>query len=361
MSCNIQKICKRRDGRYRYWCLSHKANATGKYGVPLARCERVLVPPISDSEILQLKPEEYPGGIALWGAVPAVFDTTGFHSDRGIHVHARKEKGGQKEVDRTYRLVKVIHGNNSFEIHEEDAIYYMVAVVFGLNLKVVKCSHCGYSHLDKDVLSIKPHKKHLCSGCGRDFYDDEAGIGNPIMELKSILSDLTIQRATKMSDKVLEIKQDDFKGGVSIWGANQALLWTSDVLEEDGIHVHAFDANGNRVIDDTYGSVTIDGIQLDPTEVKLYMAQMAVPSLRGAIQSLTCPECLREHIDMGKYAITKHKVHVCSQCHAEFLSPGRKKLTISNPILDKLDSLEHKSQRDRAKPYVDLLPEGRPF
>lgn len=94
MGCKIIAVGKRRDGGTRYWCLRHHANATAKYGVAADKCVAADDPPITAEETLHLDFGEYPGGIALWGSVPAVYDTTIQPTDRGIHVHARSARGG---------------------------------------------------------------------------------------------------------------------------------------------------------------------------------------------------------------------------------------------------------------------------
>jgi hypothetical protein len=45
----------------------------------------------------------------------------------------------------------------------------------------VTCTYCGWPHLDKDWFSVHPHRRHLCAGCGKYFYDRVTGIGNPII------------------------------------------------------------------------------------------------------------------------------------------------------------------------------------
>src|SRR5271155_2301513 len=106
-ACHIVAVGKRRDGRMRYWCLAHRADATAKYGVPAESCANSRSPSISETETLELNIDEFKGGIALWGAVPPVYDTTLLPMDRGIHVHARKTTGGRKRIDRTYRAVRM--------------------------------------------------------------------------------------------------------------------------------------------------------------------------------------------------------------------------------------------------------------
>src|SRR2546421_8800033 len=81
--CQIVSVGKRRDGGTRYWCLLHKADATAKYGRPAKMCRASDVPAILPEETLRLSIDKYKVGVALWGAVPAAYDTTRFPMDRG--------------------------------------------------------------------------------------------------------------------------------------------------------------------------------------------------------------------------------------------------------------------------------------
>lgn len=356
--CDIHDVGKRRDGRHRYWCMEYKADATGKYGKKLEKCRKADFQPILEDEIHTLDLDYYKGGVALWGAVPASYDTTPWKVDRGIHLHVRKEVGGKKIVDRTFRQIVVESNDLSLEITEEDAIYYMTSLVMGYPLKTVLCNHCGYNHLDKDVLAVNVHRKHLCAGCGRDFYDKTAGIGNPMVELKKKLGDPEMFRHVKATDKKLNISQADYQGGIQLWGSNQAIIWTSPLLEEEGIHVHCFDQNGTIQIDDTYGKVSIDGHKLDSQMVRFFMAQSSLPHLQGSIVSLKCPECKTPHFDQGQYAHKLHVKHKCEQCACVFEAPSRKKKTISNPITDLFITLEKHTDKVRKSPFIDFLTEG---
>ena len=100
--CRIVSVGKRRDGGTRYWCLLHKADATAKYGKPAKSCRASHIAPIRSEDILFLDIDRYKGGVALWGAVPAVYDTTRLPMERGIHVHARVSVDSSKEMDYTY-------------------------------------------------------------------------------------------------------------------------------------------------------------------------------------------------------------------------------------------------------------------
>src|SRR6476469_7660407 len=74
--CHVTAVAKRRDGGTRYWCSVHKADATAKYGKPASKCRAADEPPLRPEDILDLDLDKYLGGVALWGAVPAVYDTT---------------------------------------------------------------------------------------------------------------------------------------------------------------------------------------------------------------------------------------------------------------------------------------------
>lgn len=360
MSCNICYVGKARTGLKRYWCLTHKANATTKSGEAMTECVASSDLPISNMETLKLDTKKYQGGIALWGAVPAIFDTTQYPMDRGIHVHAREIQGGKKQIDKTFRKVIMEYDNKVFEINEEDAIYYMVAVVFQKELKVVLCNHCQYSHLDKDFLAVHEHKKHLCAGCGRDFFVESRNIGNPIMSIKDIMGDTQIQRPTTRPNRILDIQQNNYNGGIAIWGSNQAFVWTSNVIEEEGIHVHCYHDN-KRVIDDTFSEVIIDGIQMNAQHVRFYMAQMALPHLQQRVQALECPACQKPHFDTGEFAYTPHTEHICEYCHTNFTSKNRIKKCVSNPIVKQIQILEKIANKTSKKPFLNLRSEGYGF
>ena len=57
------------------------------------------------------------------------------------------------------------------------------------------------------------------------------------------------------------------------WPSTPALFWSREAPEIRGIHVHGFDADGQRVIDDTYGTVYADGKKLCRSELFASMLQ----------------------------------------------------------------------------------------
>ena len=358
-ACDITPVGKRRDGGTRYWCLTHKADATAKYGRPAPACRAAHLPPILPCDILNLDLDQYPGGVGLWGAVPPVYDTTRLPLDFGIHVHARKHSHENKEIDNTYRAVRLIGHQLPAEgllITEIDAVYYMVSSVFGFQMHDVRCTYCGYPHLDKDWFSIHPHRRHLCAGCGKNFRDSVVGIGNPIRATQDILG-LPPRKSTQAA-KVISLQQGDYPGGIQIWGSNTAIIWSSEEAEEDGIHLHAYRADGEIANpDDTFSAVHIDGVRLDPAMVRTLMAQNSLPHLEARIVPLKCSRCNAMEFSSGEQAFTPAASRMCSKCQGELSGPTRLRRTIGNPLIATLEQLSARALRPPQKHATGLLPE----
>jgi transposase-like protein len=359
--CRIVSVGKRRDGGTRYWCLQHRADATAKYGRRGKRCRYADQPPMRPQDVLQLDPQQYPGGVALWGAVPPVYDTTRQPLDRGIHVHARREPRGKKDIDWTYRGVRLITGSNgkantSLAVSELDAIYFMVSSVFGYGTKYIQCTRCGHPHLDKDWFSVHAHRRHLCAGCGKTFPDTELGIGNPIAAIQATLGQ---RKQVKPARRRLLLKQADFQGGIQIWGSNPAIVWTASQHEEEGIHVHAFGREDDEKpeLDETFSEVVIDGVALDPIMVRTLMAQSALPHIAGRVRGFTCPKCRQTHFSTGEAAFTPMVEYSCARCHHVFVSSGRLRKVIGNPCVDTLSALAAHAVRTPQMHTLGLLPE----
>lgn len=343
--CDIRTVGKRRDGKNRYWCVSHGANATGPRGVRQPTCEKHHEEEVCSKDVLILDPTKYAGGIALWGAVPAVY-TTATHDlvDTGVHVHARRRPRKKKLIDHTYqKVIARLEGHDGtcreVVVNAEDAIAYMVSSVFGRQLKSVDCPYCGRPHLDKDWFAVSRHQTHLCYGCGRSFRDTEKGIGNPLMTLKSFCGDEQVNRSTVPAPRTLDVAQKDFPLGIELWGSHEAILWTSTAPEESGIHFHGYTSNFMvPSLDETFDAVAIDGIKLEAMQVRVLMAQKVLPHLEGRLVALVCPRCGSPHFDIGDLAYTPHTVHTCV-CGCEFQHSGRMKKVVSNPMIETLKLL----------------------
>lgn len=362
MSCEIVSVGKRRDGGTRYWCVAHHANATAKYGTPSLQCVAADDEPIRAEDTLDLKLGEFRGGVALWGSVPAVFDTTTKPVDRGIHVHARHEVNGSKMIDWTYRKLRIpfekdLISGEWMEVEEIDAINFMVSEVFGFKTIQVTCSHCGFAHLDRDWFAVHNHHRHQCHGCGRYFSDCVSGVGNPLAALKQMIEKFPATQI--LAPREIKIDQKDFLGGIQIWGSNAAIVWTSAKPEETGIHLHCFESLDAvlPVIDNTFSKVSIDGIELDAEQVRFFTAQNAMPHLTGRLIAIECPKCELAHFDTGVHAYTPHVEHICHECGAVFKTKGNLKKTIGNPFVALRDKLAVDSPNPLRNDSLGLRPE----
>jgi hypothetical protein len=52
----------------------------------------------------------------------------------------------------------------------------------------------------------------------------------------------------------------------AVWASTPAVLWTGDRPQEFGIHVHVYDG-ANRIIDQTFGEVLLNGKALNRDEL----------------------------------------------------------------------------------------------
>ena len=362
MDCSIVEVGKRRDGGHRYWCVAHRANATAKYGLAADCCVAADDEVIASNETRDLDLHAFPGGVALWGAVPPAYDTTSRPLDRGIHVHARMKPGGPKFIDETYRRLNVqgpadLFSDGWVELNELDAINYMVSRVFGFEPIAVSCSLCGFPHLDRDWFAVHPHRRHLCHGCGRQFSDTHHGIGNPLCTVRDHLQ--VKSRTAVPALQSVSILQVDYPGGIQLWGSNAAIVWTADKDEREGVHLHALKHDDEQVpsIDGTFHDVQIDGVLIDPLALRYFMAQQAMPHIDGRVLGLVCPKCGVPHLDLNEDAYTPHIDHVCAACGTHFQSRTQIKKTIGNPFVTTRKLLGEKAVRPVRFDRLGLRPE----
>ena len=109
--------------------------------------------------------------------------------------------------------------------------------------------------------------------------------------------------------------------------------------EEEGLHVHAFRADGTELYNGTYSEVTIDGITLNEEHIRYYMAQSVLPYLKGRVQSISCPQCATLHFASSYDALKPRSMHTCQNCGHSYNTPGRKRLIVTNPFVTVKDEL----------------------
>jgi len=275
--------------------------------------------------------------------VHPVFDTTFQPPEEGIHVHARKHEGDYKDVDGTFDAVRIKNRSTLFDDSEilltsETAVNFYLSNFMDREIRHLYCIRCGELHLDAGFYAITPHRNHLCHGCGHIFRDTGKSVSNPVALLRKRSDIPQAPHTLKRARKKLDIKQSDCGGGIQIWASNPALLWTTTRNEESGLHVHAYDADGKEIENDTFDEVRLDGVLLNEEHIRYFMAQSTLPYLKGRIKSLHCPDCYCPIYEDGDAAFELKAVHKCS-CGTEFKTKGKPRLLVSNPFVELRDRL----------------------
>jgi len=122
--------------------------------------------------------------------------------------------------------------------------------------------------------------------------------------------------------------------------------------------VHAFRQPGEKPeLDETYGEVAIDGVNLDPSMVRVLMAQRALPSLANRVVTIDCPSCRHPQFGVGELAFNPIATHSCEQCGHQFSALGRFRKVIANPLPRILSHLAETAPREPQQHDLGLTPE----
>jgi hypothetical protein len=247
--------------------------------------------------------------------------------------------GGEKVIDGTYSEVLVVaRDGTAVLLDTASATAAVVASVFGLALKALRCPRCKAVHLDTEEFAVTPHRKHQCNRCGRPFFDPggQRSISNPAAALRALEGS---QRPRPVpAEGHLRVVTKECSD-ISVWGSNSALLWTSPIPEEEGIHVHAASVQGHYVVDDTFASLDIDGVELDATQLRAFMVQQSLRHLNGRVVAIDCPTCGLAHFDGGISALTPTTSHRCAGCGTPLVWRGRMRRVVANPVVALLQRL----------------------
>lgn len=271
LPCDFVEAGKFRNGKPRWWCRTHQMHFGKKADTD--KCSNASIPLDCCRDPFLLDPSEYSGGIAVWAALEPAICTRpdGATEPTGIHVHCRRTPSGKKLVDKTFPATRIKITDplgtafDWIDVTPIAAQAWLKANISGLEPISIRCTYCSTPHLDLENFAIKPHRKHLCGNCGRDFWAQKPVTSNPLALLAPYLE--KTNRVTEIASKPLEIKSSDYSGGLEIWSSTTALIWTFLRPEVVGIHVHAYNGDGKRVVDETYGSVTLDGQLLNRAEL----------------------------------------------------------------------------------------------
>ena len=331
-NCQISYEVLKRSGRPNWWCRTHGMEASAPDGAPLERCPGAWFDPVPDD--LQLDINLAHGEFALWGALlPAIEIGEAPHDTGKVHVHHRPSSQDAKDIDRSFDIVRVTNGDNSLTIEGIAAVAFSISALVGVGVTTLSCPHCGEKHIDELKFATEPHRKHQCNSCGRSFFDSGRSVSNPLADAYVTLV-LTPPPTPVRVNRALEI--DPFAySALSMWPTNPAIISTMARPEDVGIHVHAWSATNERIVDDTFSPVTIRDEPIDEDALRALCVQRALAH-GTPILSLTCHGCGLALVSPSAGWMEPRTRHTCPRCGVVTTTRRRAFL---NPLAEKMANL----------------------
>ena len=177
--CVIRWEVKKRNGMPNWWCRTHGLEASAPDGAALDRCSASWFEPVSEEMRTDIDLDD--GEFAVWGVVPPAFCIGEVPTEDGkVHIHYRAEASGKKQIDRSFDIVRVRKGKATEVVEGMAAQAHALTVLANENVSPLVCPRCGEGHIDELLFATRPHVKHLCNACGRNFRDRSPSISNPL-------------------------------------------------------------------------------------------------------------------------------------------------------------------------------------
>lgn len=326
--CRIAYEVLKRNGMPNWWCRTHGMEASGPDGGALERCPGAWFEPVPSELRLDLDLSD--GDIAIWGVVPPAIEIGSPPLESGkVHVHRRPRGGEGKDIDQSFDIVTLHNEGREFVVEGVAAVAFSVSELAGQPIRVLTCHHCGERHIDELMFATKPHVKHLCNSCGRNFRDSAASVSNP---LANLYDELGLAPALESVEARGALNLDELEyASLQLWPSNSAIVSTMSRPLEIGFHVHAWDAAGVQIVDETFSPVIFHGAELDPQAVRMLSVQRAVDP-KAKIVSLACQSCGNSIVSPLTGWIEPTTSHECSACHA--LTKTKRKVFV-NPLAPK--------------------------
>jgi hypothetical protein len=328
--CQIAFEVKKRTGQPNWWCRMHGMDASAPDGAALDRCPGAWFEPVPAE--LQLEIDVADGEVAVWGVVPpAILIGSATVEPGKVHVHHRPASGAAKDIDRSYDIVRLQHGDRELLVEGMAAVAYSISELSGRPVTRLVCPRCGGRHIDELMFATYPHRKHLCNSCGRNFRDAAGpSVSNSLASAYAELGLAPAPAAVRVS-RPLDLARDDYSA-IMIWPSNTAIVSTMSRPEEVGIHVHAWDLAGRQVVDETYAPVTLDGEVIDEEDLRRLAVQRALAHEDTPIQSLPCSHCGASLVSPTDGWVQPVTMHTCLHCRA--VTKTRRRVFL-NPLADK--------------------------
>jgi hypothetical protein len=297
-------------------------------GNALERCPGAWFEPVPDDQCLEL--DAGSGEIAIWGVVPPAIAIGKTDIEPGkVHVHRRAAGQDEKDIDGSFAIVTVRNEDQALIVEGMAAVAFSISELAGREVSPLKCTHCGEVHIDELKFATYPHAKHLCNSCGRNFLDQQPSISNPLAEANKQLG-LPQPPPPERAERPLAVTSSDY-AGMALWPSNAAIISTMSRPEEEGIHVHAWSRDGELVIDETFSPVTIDGEDIDETQLRLLAVQRALAH-DAPVVSKDCDGCGTSLCSPTTGWMEPVAAHSCGRCGTETRTRRRSFL---NPLAER--------------------------
>lgn len=278
LPCDIVDAGKFRHGKERWWCRTHqtywgtKADHQSFAESGLIRCANHAQAMNYVVDPMVVNVNEH-ASIGIWCSMPPALASNAIAPRRPkIHVHVRKVEDEPKVIDQDFAAISLLY-NKSLALFSNDEITrvnitppaafdFMRALEDQREMTCIACGKCGFPHLDLGDFALKPHRKHFCGNCGYDStWSKGAIVSTP---LKPLSDEMSKNNQFEWSDSKLDMDGEYAGLPFQIWASTPAVLWTGSLPQQKGIHVHIFDpVKKERVVDETFGEVTLNGKKLD--------------------------------------------------------------------------------------------------
>jgi hypothetical protein len=275
LPCDFAHAGKFRHGAERLWCRTHqthwgtKADLESYDQIGEMRCANHAQRMNYVISPLTINVDDY-AEVGIWCSMPAALSTVEIKPrPPKIHVHVREKAADRKIVDRDFDAISTLYNtslgmfrNQSItrvNITPPSAFEFVCATEAGRDMSCINCTSCGYPHLDLGDFAKKAHRKHFCGNCGRDStWSQKPIISTPLKSLHDQFA-----KNLKYETPARSLNLDSYDGcSYTIWASTPAIVWTAERPQEFGIHVHVHRGR-ERIVDDTFGEVILNGHPLD--------------------------------------------------------------------------------------------------
>jgi predicted RNA-binding Zn-ribbon protein involved in translation (DUF1610 family) len=329
--CRIVAEVKKRTGKPNWWCTTHGMEASAPDGAPLESCPGSWFDPVPADLQLDLYLSE--GEISVWGALAPAIQVGDDLLDQGnVHVHRRPRGKTSKDIDGSYDIVRIHNADKTVVVESMAAVAYSISELAGQRVRTMACPRgsCGAVHIDELKFATHPHRKHQCNRCGRNFWDKETpSISNPLADASERLGVAAPAPGQKV-DRPLYLERSAY-ASIALWPSNTAIVTNSPRPEEVGIHVHAWDNEGRRVLDETHSPVYLDGQLIDEPTLRALAVQRALAHATP-ILNRACTSCGAALLSPATGWIEPGTSHACQACGAANRTRRR---VFLNPLAEK--------------------------